>query len=292
RDRGEGRIAQLPRPELLSVHHRHHEVEQDERGRRHGLQPLERLLAVRGADDPMALVLEDRDQRIAQIEIVLDDEDGRGAIVHLVGHGVPLSSRSIRFPRGGGCQNFEPPAPAAQDAWSPRAWPGACLGDRGMSLLPRGYLDTTVAIESARADGEAIRYRTIGTGFFIGLDYGDRSTSSAENYRLFLVTNRHVLADRGDLLTRVNTREGAARRGAVRARRRHGDDRGRAQLRERALRADRSPGRRDADGVARVPERRRGLPRQPRRPGDRRAELRQPGRPPSERPGLPDRHGT
>src|SRR5437660_12304016 len=81
-----------------------------------------------------------------------------------------------------------------------------------MSLLPRGYLDTTVAIESARADGEAIRYRTIGTGFFIGLDYGDRSTSSAENYRLFLVTNRHVLADRGDLLIRVNTREGAARR--------------------------------------------------------------------------------
>ena len=81
-----------------------------------------------------------------------------------------------------------------------------------MSLLPRGYLDTTVAIESARADGEAIRYRTIGTGFFIGLDYGDRSTSSAESYRLFLVTNRHVLADRDDLLIRVNTREGAARR--------------------------------------------------------------------------------
>src|SRR5207249_11492625 len=102
--------------------------------------------------------------------------------------------------------------PAGQDAWSPRAWPGACLGDRGMSLLPRGYLDTTVAIESARADGEAIRYRTIGTGFFIGLDYGDRSTSSAESYRLFLVTNRHVLADRDDLLIRVNTREGAARR--------------------------------------------------------------------------------
>src|SRR5438876_335429 len=81
-----------------------------------------------------------------------------------------------------------------------------------MSLLPRGYLETTVAIESARVDGEAIRYRTIGTGFFIGLDYGDRSTSSAESYRLFLVTNRHVLADRDDLLIRVNTREGAARR--------------------------------------------------------------------------------
>src|SRR2546426_10065079 len=212
RDRRQGRIAQLLRPELLPAHHRHHEVEQDERGRRHGLQPLERLLAVRGTDDPMAFILEDRDQRIAQIEIVLDDEDGRGAIVHLVGHGVPFSSRSIRFPSGGGCQNFEPPAPAGQDAWSPSVWPGACLRNRGMSPLPRGYLDTTVAIESARADGEAIRYRTIGTGFFIGLDYGDRSSSSAENYRLFLVTNRHVVADRDDLLIRVNTREGAARR--------------------------------------------------------------------------------
>jgi hypothetical protein len=81
-----------------------------------------------------------------------------------------------------------------------------------MSLLPRGYLDTTVAIESTRADGEAVRYRTIGTGFFIGLDYGDRSASSAETYRLFLVTNRHVLAGRDDLLIRVNTKKGAARR--------------------------------------------------------------------------------
>jgi len=81
-----------------------------------------------------------------------------------------------------------------------------------MSLLPRGYLDTTVAIEFAHADGEAMRYRTVGTGFFIGLDYGDRSASGAENCRLFLVTNRHVLVGRDDLLIRVNTREGAARR--------------------------------------------------------------------------------
>ena len=81
-----------------------------------------------------------------------------------------------------------------------------------MSLLPRGYLDTTVAIEAVHGDGEAMRYRTVGTGFFIGLDYGDRSAAGAENYRLFLVTNRHVLAGRDDLLIRVNTREGAARR--------------------------------------------------------------------------------
>ncbi len=82
-----------------------------------------------------------------------------------------------------------------------------------MSLLPRSYLDTTVAIEEpARGGGDPIRYRTIGTGFFIGLDYGDRSASGAENYRLFLVSNRHVVAGRDDLLIRVNTKEGAARR--------------------------------------------------------------------------------
>jgi S1-C subfamily serine protease len=77
-----------------------------------------------------------------------------------------------------------------------------------MSLLPRGYLDTTVAIEEAQTGG----YRTIGTGFFMALDYGDRSASGAENYRLFLVTNRHVLTGRDDVVIRVNTKDGAARR--------------------------------------------------------------------------------
>src|SRR5438477_3216456 len=81
-----------------------------------------------------------------------------------------------------------------------------------MSLLPRGYLDTTVAIEAVHGDGEAMRYRTIGTGFFVALEYGDRSAAGAENYRLFLVTNRHVLAGRDDALIRVNTKDGAARR--------------------------------------------------------------------------------
>jgi S1-C subfamily serine protease len=81
-----------------------------------------------------------------------------------------------------------------------------------MSLLPRGYLDTTVAIEAADADREPTPYRTIGTGFFVALEYGDRSSAGVENHRLFLVTNRHVLAGRDDVLIRVNTKDGAARR--------------------------------------------------------------------------------
>jgi hypothetical protein len=81
-----------------------------------------------------------------------------------------------------------------------------------MSLLPRGYLNTTVAIETAYADGVESRYRTIGTGFFIALDYGDRAPSGAVNHRLFLVTNRHIASGREDPLIRVNRRDGAAQR--------------------------------------------------------------------------------
>jgi len=81
-----------------------------------------------------------------------------------------------------------------------------------MSMLPRGYLDTTVAIENAQADANGSRYRTVGTGFFLALDYGDRTAAGAPTYRLFMVTNRHVLVGRDDLLIRVNKHGGAAQR--------------------------------------------------------------------------------
>src|SRR5947207_2340556 len=81
-----------------------------------------------------------------------------------------------------------------------------------MSLLPRGYLATTVAIESAQEGREGVRYKTIGTGFFVALEYGDSSPAGEPNYRLFLATNRHVVMDRDELLIRVNAKEGAARR--------------------------------------------------------------------------------
>ena len=80
-----------------------------------------------------------------------------------------------------------------------------------MSMLPRSYLDTTVAIENAYPDDESTRFRTIGTGFFIGLDYGDRSPSGGDTYRLLMVTNRHVVAGKNDLIIRVNRRGGSAR---------------------------------------------------------------------------------
>lgn len=78
-------------------------------------------------------------------------------------------------------------------------------------MLPRSYLDTTVAIENAYSDGDATRFRTIGTGFFIGLDYGDRLPSGADTYRLLMVTNRHVIAGKDDVVIRVNRHGGTVR---------------------------------------------------------------------------------
>src|SRR5438876_697982 len=161
RDRRQGRIAQLLRPGLLPVHPRHHEVEQDERGRRHGMQPLERLLAGRGADDSMALVLEDRDERIAQIEVVLDDEDGRGdAIIRLIGHDAIVDQiESFRKPDG--CQNFEPLAPAREHPWGSRlglalAWePGACRSSRAAIWTPPSPSNPPMPTARASATGRS-----------------------------------------------------------------------------------------------------------------------------------------
>lgn len=81
-----------------------------------------------------------------------------------------------------------------------------------MSMLPRGYLDTTVAIENTLADGHGTRHRTVGAGFFLTLDYGDRTAEGGSTHRLFMVTNRHVLTGRDDLLIRVNEQGGGAHR--------------------------------------------------------------------------------
>src|SRR5438132_147932 len=161
RDRRQGRIAQLLRPELLPVHHRHHEVEQDERGRRHGVQPIERLLAVRGADDPMTLVFEDRDERVAQVEVVLDDEDGRGgAIIRLIGHDA-IVDQIESFPKPDGCQNFEPLAPAREHPWGSRlglalAWePEACRSSRAAIWTPPSPSNPPMPTARASATGRS-----------------------------------------------------------------------------------------------------------------------------------------
>src|SRR6266516_1422484 len=140
RDRRQGRIAQLLRPELLPVHHRHHEVEQDERGRRHGVQP---------------------DERVAQVEVVLDDEDGRGgAIIRLIGHDA-IVDQIESFPKPDGCQNFEPLAPAREHPWGSQlglalAWePEACRSSRAAIWTPPSPSNPPMPTARASATGRS-----------------------------------------------------------------------------------------------------------------------------------------
>ena len=76
RDVGDLGVLLLLPPELPAVHHRHHEVEQDDAGAGRGrLQVVEGLAAVPHARDVVALVLENLTQRVADVRIVVDDQN-------------------------------------------------------------------------------------------------------------------------------------------------------------------------------------------------------------------------
>src|SRR5581483_1048638 len=74
-DRRHLRVLDLRRPELPPVHPRHHEVEEDETGRLRLLEPVERLAAVVGELDDVALALEEPAERVLHLRVVLDDQD-------------------------------------------------------------------------------------------------------------------------------------------------------------------------------------------------------------------------
>src|SRR5215217_8563021 len=63
--------------ELPAVHHRHHQVQQDEL-RRVRLQLVQRLLAVAGAADLEALGLQDLRERFEDVRVIIDDEHRAG----------------------------------------------------------------------------------------------------------------------------------------------------------------------------------------------------------------------
>ena len=68
--------------ELPAVHHRHHQVEQDDAGLTPAFEALERLLAVGGALDLEAFQLEEPAQHVAGIDVVFDDENCARATQH------------------------------------------------------------------------------------------------------------------------------------------------------------------------------------------------------------------
>ena len=68
--------------ELPSVHHGHHQIEEDQAGRHRGpLQHVERLPPVAGGTDREPFGLEQRDQPLPRGRIVFDDED-RACLAH------------------------------------------------------------------------------------------------------------------------------------------------------------------------------------------------------------------
>src|SRR5262245_7735172 len=81
-----------------------------------------------------------------------------------------------------------------------------------MSLLPQAYLNAIVSLEMEIKEGTSTKYQTIGTGFFIGLDYGEKTANNETILRIFAVTNRHVVAGKDSLWVRVNKKGGASKR--------------------------------------------------------------------------------
>ena len=79
-----------------------------------------------------------------------------------------------------------------------------------MSLLPQAYLNAVIAIEREVHDGPEPRYQTIGTGFIVGLDFGERDEKGAIKYRILTVTNRHVIYGQEVLWIRMS-RQGPCR---------------------------------------------------------------------------------
>jgi len=75
-----------------------------------------------------------------------------------------------------------------------------------MALLPPGFLDCVVAIGSDDG-GPSGSPRWIGTGFLVGRP--DTTESGSVRYRVFLVTNKHVLKDRTSFAVGFNPEKGA-----------------------------------------------------------------------------------
>jgi PAS domain S-box-containing protein len=72
--RGAARMAQMIAD--LAIHHRHHEIEEDEARAEPVAEEAQRLFAVRGGGERVALVGEDLGDPVSDVVVVVDDEDG------------------------------------------------------------------------------------------------------------------------------------------------------------------------------------------------------------------------
>lgn len=70
-----------------------------------------------------------------------------------------------------------------------------------MALIPTEYLDTTVALGIEKHDGKV---QFTGTGFLYGHPVGTDPSDGKQWFRVFLITNRHVVEDTDNLIARFN----------------------------------------------------------------------------------------
>jgi S1-C subfamily serine protease len=81
-------------------------------------------------------------------------------------------------------------------------------GRRNMSLLPKDWLDSVVALETTEDNKE---FRTIATGFLVGFKTGEKNESGEDLFATFLITNRHVLKGKKKIWLRFNKGDGTKR---------------------------------------------------------------------------------
>jgi S1-C subfamily serine protease len=78
--------------------------------------------------------------------------------------------------------------------------------------IPPHYVDTVVALGSnvAPAPGQPAVWTTEASGFLYGFPMDEEADLTKHKYRLFLVTNRHVLSNRDEISIKINAEDEAS----------------------------------------------------------------------------------
>jgi S1-C subfamily serine protease len=74
-----------------------------------------------------------------------------------------------------------------------------------MALIPRSYLNCVVTLGTRSSKGEV---SWMGTGTLVGRLF-QTGSNGQKRYHIFIITNRHVLADQSDLVVRFNPSSGS-----------------------------------------------------------------------------------
>ncbi|CAM4273116.1 S1 family peptidase [Zobellia nedashkovskayae] len=80
-----------------------------------------------------------------------------------------------------------------------------------MALIPPFFIDTVIAIGKQTGTGSSIHKQWIGTGFLYGTFQNvNAEDPSKSEYKIHLVTNKHVLKNQKNIILRFNPQDGQA----------------------------------------------------------------------------------